>query len=316
MANFNVAIDNLEGFPIITLTNTLTGSNAEIYSKGGLLNAFHVPLNGKLFNAIDGFANRQDTIDNITKGFKSAKLSPFVCRMQNGKYTFQGEQYQIHKFYLQEHAIHGLLYDAAYSIDYYEASDERAMIRLGHTYQGSDPGYPFPYDIAITWQLEKDDCLTVTTEVSHKNAHAIPIADGWHPYFTIGGEVDDWHLQFTSEAQLEYDQDLLPTGRNIKDTRFLEGCLLKDIKLDNAFELDNSTETPVCILKNNYLSLSIKPDRHYPILQIYIPDHRKSIAIENLSGAPDNFNNGIGLILLEPNEIRSFSTVYQLSLVK
>ncbi len=316
MPNFNVSIDKQEGFPIITLSNTLTGSNAEIYSHGGILNAFNVPLDGSLLNLIDGFTKRQDAIDNITKGFKSAKLSPFVCRMNKGRYPFQGEQYQIQKFFLQEHAIHGLLYDATYSIVNYEATDEKALIRLEHSYEGSDPGYPFPYNIAITWQLEKDDCLTVLTEVSHKNSHAIPMADGWHPYFTLGGKVDDWYLQFTSDEQLEFNEDLLPTKRKIKDTRFLHGCFLKDINLDNAFELDHTISAPLCLLKNNQLSLSIKPDKHYPILQIYIPDHRKSIAIENLSGAPDNFNNGMGLIMLTPNEIKSFSTVYQLSLVK
>jgi galactose mutarotase-like enzyme len=53
---------------------------------------------------------------------------------------------------------------------------------------------------------------------------------------------------------------------------------------------------------NANFRLTIEPDKEYPILQIYIPPHRNSIAIENLSGAPDNFNNKMGLVI--PGEER------------
>ena len=38
-----------------------------------------------------------------------------------------------------------------------------------------------------------------------------------------------------------------------------------------------------------------------------MPD-RKSIAIENLSSAPDAFNNKIGLVVLGPDDSQAFST--------
>jgi aldose 1-epimerase len=43
---------------------------------------------------------------------------------------------------------------------------------------------------------------------------------------------------------------------------------------------------------------------------LYTPPHRRSIAIENLSSAPDAFNNGIGLISLDPDHTRTFSVRY------
>ena len=67
-------------------------------------------------NIIDGFSSPQDAKENITNGFKSAKLSPFVCRIANGKYVFNDHEYKIDKFYLGEEAIHGLLFDAVFSI--------------------------------------------------------------------------------------------------------------------------------------------------------------------------------------------------------
>jgi aldose 1-epimerase len=45
-------------------------------------------------------------------------------------------------------------------------------------------------------------------------------------------------------------------------------------------------------------------------LQIYTPATRDSIAVENLSGAPDCFNNGMGLLLLQPGHSQIFTVRY------
>jgi aldose 1-epimerase len=43
---------------------------------------------------------------------------------------------------------------------------------------------------------------------------------------------------------------------------------------------------------------------------LYIPGDRKSIAIENLSSAPDSFNNRMGLVTLDPGEEKAFTLHY------
>ena len=75
---------------------------------------------------------------------------------------------------------------------------------------------------------------------------------------------------------------------------------------------------PMCVLRNpvKKVEIEIHPEKSYPYLQIYIPPHRKSIAIENLSGAPDAFNNGMGFITLEPGESALFKTSYQIKLLQ
>lgn len=87
---------------------------------------------------------------------------------------------------------------------------------------------------------------------------------------------------------------------------------MKGIELDNCFLLDTSKASSRCILQNGRLRLTIEPNASYPYLQIYTPPHRKSIAIENLSSAPDAFNNGIGLIVVNSGEKKEFSTSYVL----
>lgn len=308
---FEAVTDRRAVFPVIYLRDNETGTRAGIYAKGALLNSFEIPVEQGWINVVDGFESPEQLSGNITQGFRSAKLSPFVCRMRKGTYMLQDTAYTIGKYYLAGHAIHGLLYDADFVITDSFSSNEKATVSLEYHYEGTDPGYPFAFTMLVNWQLGKDNHLSVTTSVYHHNANAIPMADGWHPYFTLGGSVDACSLQFDSSVQLEYDADLLPTGKYLADERFRKGCVLQGVELDNSFELDKDLDQPKCVLENATLQLIIEPGKTYPLLQVYIPPHRNSIAIENLSGAPDNFNNGIGLILLQPHEQKIFRTSYQ-----
>lgn len=307
---FKVAINQQQAHPVIHLADTETGCTAEIFAFGGLLNAFHIPLHGTHFNCIDGFESVKEAKEKITTAFKSAKISPFVCRLQNGQYNYNGQSYTICKNYLGHHALHGLIYDAVYELGNITESEEAAAISLTYQYQKNDPGFPFEYTIRLLWELKPNNCLSVTTSINHQNEGPIPYADGWHPYFTLGGPVDQYQLQFDADTQLEFDKELIPTGKKIKDKRFLQKHSLENIFLDNSFELIPGGK---CKLNNDQLQLVVVPDQNYPILQVYTPEHRKSIAIENLSGAPNNFNNGIRLLMLLPNKQYHFKTSYQVT---
>lgn len=312
---FKATVDQSQHHPVITLINRDTKCSAEIYAFGGLLNKFCVLLNGETVNVIDGYSSIEDAEKNITNGFNSARLSPFTCRMNKGEYRFNNMDFKIEKFYLSPHAIHGITYDAVYKVkDIYE-DDKQASVTLHYHYNGVDKGYPFSYDVNLKWKLEAENKISIRAAVHHSNKQAIPYAEGWHPYFNLGKNINENTLQFDSDTMLEFDETLLPTGNKIKDNRFINGKLLNDIFLDNCFEL-NKIEHPKCVLSNSQLQLTIMPETSFPYLQIYTPPHRKSIAIENLSAAPDAFNNGIGIKLLEPHHVYNFVTSYFLKLVE
>lgn len=308
--SFSAILIDSHTSPIIQLTNNKNHCRAEIYAFGSILNHFSISVNGNLVNCIDGFESPKQAAREITAAFKSAKISPFVCRLHKGTYTFNQETYTIQKNYLNEHALHGLLYDAHFTIDQMLATETEAQVILSHHYKGTDAGYPFPFQMQIIWTLTVEQKLSVTTKIIHQNKEAIPYADGWHPYFNLGGKVDEYQLQFDADTQLEFDDSLIPTGKKFTDTRFLTPRSMEGIFLDNSFVLK---ENGSCTLRYNSLKLTVTPDAAYPILQVYTPPHRNSIAIENLSGAPDNFNNKIGLRNLRPNEWYAFTTSYQLS---
>jgi aldose 1-epimerase len=265
---------------------------------------------------ISGYADVNDFARHAeSKGFRSCKLSPYVCRLHNGHYAFDEVSYDIGKFKLNGSSLHGLLYDVPFDVISHESNDHLAMVVLQHSYEGSDKGFPFPFDMVVTYTLSHQNKLTLHTQVTNRHNAHIPMADGWHPYFSLNAPVNDLHLQTASNTMLEFDSALIPTGKLLEDTRFTNGALLGDVQLDNCFLLNRASEQPACTLSNQATGLQLKiyAVENYPYLQLYIPPQRNCIAIENLSAAPDAFNNKMGLIVLEPGESIGFSAAYEMS---
>ena len=309
------AIEKLQhnGFDKILLTDNASESRVEVVPGcGAMLHAFTVGYGTDAINIIDSYDNKRAFDESAeANGFKGLKLSPFPCRIPNASYRFNNRQYHFTNFLLNGSAIHGLLYKQPFRLVQEQATENFAGIRVLHQYKGVDAGYPFPYDCIIDYRLEKENTLSITTTIKNTGASALPIADGWHPYFTFGGKVDDLELQFQSQEVMEFI-NLIPSGKILPYTAFSSPARIGETALDNSFVLDFSKAQPMCILRDPATGwqLEIRPDKSYPYLQIYIPPHRKSIAIENLSAPPDSFNNGIGLITLEPGAGTRFFTQY------
>ena len=305
---FQIKQSTINHVAFIQLLDVEMGVTIDILTKGALLNSWLLSQRGESHQFIMG--NSLHVAKEFeSQGFRSAKMSPYVCRLYKGQYTHLNTTYTMDRFYMGEHAIHGIMYDAEFIVQATEANEHQATVILVHHYLGSDQGYPFPFTMYVKWILEKNNKVSVQTTIQNNATVPIPIADGWHPYFTLGESIDNCSLQFSSIGKMEYDSDLLPTGNMIADNRFSKGLKLGSIQLDDGYELAAGNRS--CTLQNEQFILKINPSSLYPYLQLYIPPDRNSMAIENLSGAPNAFNNKMGLQLLKPQDNIVFETSYQ-----
>lgn len=316
---FSVESKLENGFNKVVLKDSSNQTSVEIIPDcGAILHAFTVLNNDKFINIIDHHTDLNDFKNNVEKGFKSCKMSPFACRIKNATYNFAEEKYTIDKFLLGKSAIHGLLYNAVFLITHQQADDEKASIVLKHQYRGTENGYPFYYDCIITYQLTQNNTLSINTEIINQDKGLIPIQDGWHPYFTFGNSINNLQLEFQSKEKIIFDDEMIPAGEVKPYNEFTALKLLGDAQFDDCFSVNFAECQPSCVLRDidQKIQLEIHPDKSYPYLQIYTPPHRKSIAIENLSAIPDAFNNGIGLITLQPQTTKNFTTSYKITLIK
>ncbi len=312
--SFYVSQNGINKDSVILLEDKEAGTKAEIYVFGALLNRFLVKQNGEDKNVIYGFQNTTDAQQHITPLFQGAKLSPFVCRLKEGSYTFGNQKYKIEKYYNGREAIHGLVYDAVFTMADSGASENSAYVTLTFDYNKTDAGFPFFYRLSVTYRLQKNNRLSITTNITNLSNSPIPVADGWHPYFSFGKKVDELYLSMNTLEIVEFDSRLLPTGRFTPYNNFALPLLIEATKFDHCFVLNENHPSPACSIRDeeNRIGVKIYAEKNYPFLQVFIPDNRNAIAIENLSSVPDSFNNAIGLIILEPSQSSEFITTFEI----
>lgn len=312
--SFSVTRINQNGFSLVRLQDNATNTIITILPEyGALLHSFEILAEGEHLNIIDNYPGRENIEQDLAISFKSSKLSPFVCRLRNGKYSIDDEEFEIRNKFTDGNAIHGLLYNKPFKIADEFADDKLANVSLRYHFKREDPGYPFDYVCEVRYTLLPQRILQVETVLLNLDMVSIPLADGWHPYFQLGGRIDDYEFQISTDTMVEFDQRLLPTGKLIHDQTFSTAARIGDRQLDNCFVVRPIEQKPCAVLFNpgNGVYVSIFTNSRYPYLQLYTPPHRKSIAIENLSAAPDCFNNGMGLLMLAPSRSQTFTVWYQ-----
>ena len=211
---FTIHHDEYPQIPVATLNDNQNGTYASVLpAKGALLHGFGMADQKQFINIIDHYINLEALERELATSFKGSKLSPFPCRIPSGKYVFDGIAYELQHKFIDGSAIHGLLYDKSFEITNKSETDHYASLTMQYEYNQEDEGYPFQYRCEVEYTLYADHRLQVQTRLHNLSDETIPIADGWHPYFQLGGVADEWLLQFNAEGMLEFDANLIPTGR-------------------------------------------------------------------------------------------------------
>jgi aldose 1-epimerase len=111
-------------------------------------------------------------------------------------------------------------------------------------------------------------------------------------------------MQLPACEKVEISDRMIPTGARTAYADFARKKSVGDTVLDNCFQANQSNGTYALKLEGNGgAQLSVKASaRQFPYFQVFTPPHRESIALEPMSCNVDAFNNGQGLITLEPDK--------------
>lgn len=304
------------GTEIIVKNNLTNESFSILPDSGARLSELYMHNGKELISVIKKIENvHSESRDDI---FCNAKLSPFAGRIREGKFTFNSVAHQLIKNYLEENnACHGFVYDRAFNVIEKTIDENFASCQLEYHYPGNLPGYPFTYLIQLTYQLTQDG-LTCTTTIKNNSNKRIPFSDGWHFYFDLGIAIDNLKLKTENCELMELDSNMIPTGEREIFDEFIDGKIIGEKIFDSCFELKcfDKAETRL-ISDERKLDLTIWQEvgeGKYQYLVIYTPPDRKTIAIEPMTSNINSFNNGEGLIILNPQE--TFTASFGISLNK
>ena len=232
-------------------------------------------------------------------------LVPWPNRIRNGKYSFEGVDYQLP---ITEpaagNAIHGLGRWVRWAKVRHEPS--AVTLRLDVVPQN---GYPFPVRVEVTYALDADRGLAVTIGARNLGRSRAPFGAGSHPYLsTRGHALDDVRVKLPAREVLVTDEKGLPVGvRPVAGSELdlRRGKRLKAVRLDHGFTglaVDGGRGAVELITRDGGARLWFDATFHF--LQAFTLDAltpgQPGIAIEPMTCAPNAFNTGAGLIVLEP----------------
>lgn len=226
--------------------------------------------------------------------FNSAILFPFVNRLRDGKYNFNGIGFELPcNEPSNNNALHGLVCDKTFKVMSSKTSKNNAAVELLYTNKGDIKGFPFPFDLKLNYELSKAE-VSLQVEVINNGKTPFPFALGWHPYF-LSSNLEKSAIDFRGNLKFTFDNQQIINDK--KPFELTSPMVLKDVNLDDCFRInpgDIRFSTPRYIAKINSTSQT-----NY--LQLYIPPDRESIAIEPMTSVCDSFNNSIDVSILNPN---------------
>jgi aldose 1-epimerase len=243
-----------------------------------------------------------------TLGYPSALMFPFASRIKNGQYTFEGISYQLPiNEPARNNAIHGFMAHRVFTVSAQETNAQQAILTISYPYQGDYQGYPFPFELSITYTFDANGTLHISYGVTNTGTKAMPMALGWHPYFQFDEEsINDLQIAIPSDKIVMFDQQMMPTHTQPFEQPSDEWLSINNRVLDNVFLLSPSANGQQTRLhsatKNLTLTLWQETGKEkYNYLVVYTPPARKTIAIEPITNNVNAFNTGDGLIVLSPH---------------
>ncbi len=240
---------------------------------------------------------------------KSAILLPFPNRLNTGQYTWQNQSYQFNINDAQNNnAIHGFAMDKSMDITEIELDNQKAMIHCMYQYDGNLEAYPFPFSFSAKFRITDEMTFEVTFQIRNESSTPLPMGMGWHPYFQLSEKLDDMELHFSGCQLIGLDDRMIPTGKRYDYDEFEQARKIRSTVLDNCFSIKDIAQSP--------FKLSLKGDKgtiqywqetgsdKFNFIQLFTPPQRQALAIEPMTCNVDAFNNGEGLIRLEPGQER------------
>ena len=242
-----------------------------------------------------------------------ALLMPWPNRTRDGRYEFNGREYQLA---INEeptnNASHGLAADLTY--DTVSASPREVYLR-----STLKPGEGYPWCLTIDVRLRlQESGLSYEILVTNESSSSAPFGGGTHPYLLADASaenaIDDWCIELDADSvMLISDDRMLPTE-------------LVSVECDAArFDLRKATPVAGRTLNHAYRGASLARitsaqgegveiawDERCPWVQVYTADYgepphrRHALAIEPMTCPPDALNSKMDIVQLFPGEQTGF----------
>jgi galactose mutarotase-like enzyme len=237
-------------------------------------------------------------------------LFPFVGRLKNQKYSYNGKEYEIPK--------HGFTSKQTFTVEEQQRDKISLILKSTHDIKKL---YPFKFLLRVIFSLH-NDILSVNYEVENNDDHTMFFCIGSHPAISLpidNTELKDYYIEFEENETL-YPYKLVNELLEQQEQAYLNNE--KVINLDeHIFDDDalifSNIKSRNMYVKNDKINRNIKINiQDAPDLGIWAKPDADYVCIEPWHGYDDTVDaTGIleektGIIALEPGN--TFKTGYSI----
>ena len=233
-------------------------------------------------------------------------MAPWSNRVRDGRFTFEGTEYQLKTSGDNSTAIHGDVRDRPWQV--LEAS--ASAITLGiRSHDFSDVNFPFDFSVRAGYRLEGANFIMELT-LHNDDDRRMPGGFGHHPYFIRNQTGASVLLEVPFSRQYTMT-DKMPTAEAGPITEALDFRnlrLLGDATLDDLLTGREGDEPSRIVYPAWDIEIQVHSDPVFEHLILYTPPDARYFALEPVTNANDGFNlyangvEGAGVFVLEPGE--------------
>jgi aldose 1-epimerase len=242
----------------------------------------------------------------VADSYRGKVLAPWPNRIRDGRYVRDGVE---HRLALNEPergtALHGLVLDAPFAV----VARSTHAVTLACDLRPR-PGYPFALRVSASYELTAEG-LEFALSATNTGDRPAPFGGGLHPYFA--GRADNWVLEVPAATRVPVDERMLPSGPPVAVAGtaddFTRARHVGRRAIDTCFgDLARDGDGRARVrLASPAREIEVRLDERFRFVHVYTADAvddparaRAGIAIEPITCAPDAFNSGAGLEVIEP----------------
>jgi aldose 1-epimerase len=235
-------------------------------------------------------------------------LVPWPNRLRGGQYTFDSAAQQLA---LTEPAAGNAIHRLGRWVRWTAVRHEASTVTLGVDLVPQS-GWPFELRVEVTYELVAADGLTVTTTAHNTGTGRAPFGAGFHPYLsTRGASLHETTVTLPARTRLLVDDKQIPIGSEPVDGTphdLRVGHPLGALRMDDCFtDLRFNGGRGVAEVRSSGGGARVWFDEMFGYLQAFTLEEfpglgAPGVAVEPMTCAPDAFNSGAGLIVLEAGD--------------
>lgn len=325
---YRVTQERLGAQPVIVVSSPDRTARVTLAGCGATLLSWQIARSAaprEPLELTDGYRDEAELL--AQDGVRNGLLAPFPNRIADGRYRFDGIDYDLLP-QPPDHDAQRLIYHGfarTLPFDLIDATTTADAARLTlHTRirPGQHDGYPFSIDLDVTYRIAAHD-LDIEIQATNTGDAPAPYAAGWHPYFRLPGTVDDWTLEIPARTVIRTDRALIPIdggeayrsldecpSMDFRRPRTLAGLIIDACFTDLDFGHARQVET---VLRNPGSGDELRVRQSTGSMHVFTADtlardRRGSIALEPVETVTNAFNRDecASAIRLEPGQCRAF----------